>query len=262
MISLIGVDFVPVCRECQGLGWVGEPNATVCEECGGSGAVTGDVIYAIDKYATNADLILACRRLGYLRETDAILDPTYGTAGGFWKKWNPPNLNRHDIVRDGVDFRDLPYPDLSFDATVFDPPYKLAGRIANEDVDRRYGLTRYESIDGRHELMLIGIMECARVTRRHLLIKCQDQVASGRVWWQTRMCADEAELHGFTLVDMLHFWRGEGRPQPVRTRKCREPIHATGPGRPCAVCGGTGRVVSGQQHARRNYSTLLVCQRT
>ena len=65
-----------------------------------------------------------------------------------------------------------------------------------------------------------------------LLIKCQDQVVSGAVRWQTRIFADHAEAQGFQLVDALHV-QGS-RPQPDGRR---------------------------QVHARRDYSTLLVLER-
>jgi hypothetical protein len=131
-----------------------------------------------------------------------------------------------------VDFTALPWPDRFFDAVTFDPPFKLNG-TPTASVDQRYGVDVYRSREQRHDLILAGITECARVARRVLLVKCQDQVNGGKIRWQTRLFADHAEAQGFELVerfDMLGY-----RPQP--------------PGRT-------------QQHARRNYSTLLVLERS
>ena len=84
------------------------------------------------------------------------------------------------------------------------------------------------------QLIADGIDECVRVLEPNgvLLVKCQDQVCSGRVRWQTREFVGVAERAGCDLVDM--FQLGGHRPQP--------------PGRR-------------QMHARRNYSTLLVLRK-
>lgn len=189
-------------------------------------------VLAAHPWRNNAELIAACRTLGYLHDDWPTLDPTYG-RGGFWKIWRPHNLVTHDLVIDGVDFRDLPHPDGAFQAVTFDPPYKLNG-TPTAAVDSRYGVHVVASRDERHQLILDGIDECARVLAPGgwLLIKCQDQVNGGKVRWQTRMFADRAEeKHGMRLVDAL-LMLGM-RPQPPDRR---------------------------QVHARRNYSTLLVLQ--
>lgn len=61
-----------------------------------------------------------------------------------------------------------------------------------------------------------------------LLVKCQDQVVSGRVVWQTKQVA-EALGDTMRLVDELHL--PSYRPQPDGVK---------------------------QVHARRNYSTLQI----
>jgi SAM-dependent methyltransferase len=189
-------------------------------------------VLAAQPWRTNAELIADCARLGYLQTHWRTLDPTFG-RGGFWKKWRPAELVVHDMKLDGVDFTDLPHGDASFDAVVFDPPYKLNG-TPTRSVDERYGVDVVDTREARHDLIRAGIDECARVLRPGgwLLVKCQDQVNGGKVRWQTREFADHAELkHGMRLVDMLH--RLGYRPQPAGRR---------------------------QVHARRNYSTLLVFQ--
>lgn len=189
-------------------------------------------VLAATAWRTNAEMIVAVHELGYLRDDDIVLDPTYG-YGSFWKLWRPMLVTQHDLKLDGVNLCRLPHADGRFDAVVFDPPYKLNGRPTPE-VDERYGVDVRATRAERHQLILDGIDECVRVLapKGYLLLKCMDQVNGGKVRWQTREFADYAEQkHGMRLVDMLLMLGG--RPQPAGRR---------------------------QVHARRNYSTLLVLQ--
>ena len=202
--------------------------------------------------SSNADLILNASTLGYLNSTWETLDCTYG-LGRFWRKWSPdPSVfRRHDLnpekAPDGpMDFTALDYPDGRFNAVVFDPPYKLSGTSTGAGPsasDADYGVEAYRSVEATHNLARDGIRECLRVlhpgktgsreTGGFLLVKCQAQVASGRVHWQPRVFADFAEqFRGVRLVDMFHLPGHRAQPK----------------GRP-------------QVHARQNYSTLLVLRK-
>jgi SAM-dependent methyltransferase len=190
-----------------------------------------DVLAAAPR--SNADLIEAVHALGYIRDDDLVLDPTYG-LGRWWSKWHPSVLYASDIdpaksVEPAADFRDLPWADGAFDVVAFDPPYKLNGTPSGPDAD--YGVDVPATWQERHALIRAGIDECGRVLRTggYLLLKCQDQVSSGRVRWQTIEFTLHAEARGFELVDSLHLIGH--RPQPGGRR---------------------------QVHARRNLSTLLV----
>lgn len=196
-----------------------------------------DEVKAFDEYRTNGDLIAAVARLGYLRQEDFVLDPTWG-KGTFWKVWRPDLLQGSDLdpakspTGTSVDATSLPYPARHFDAVVLDPPYKLNG-TPTDAVDERYGVHETRTRAERERLILDMVAEGARLARRTLLVKGQDQVNGGKVRWQTREIVEHAEAHGFVLVDSLVMLGG--RPQP--------------PGRR-------------QVHARRNGSTLLVLERT
>jgi SAM-dependent methyltransferase len=193
-------------------------------------------VMAISDARTNAELVDQCVTLGYLHAGMRTLDPTYG-LGRFWSTWAPAQLTACDLdpakspLGRPVDFTALPWDDASFDAVVFDPPYKLNGTGGSHPSDAGYGVANSVSWRDRHGLIRAGISECARVLAPGgtLLVKCQDQVNSGTVRWQTREFADHAETLGCELVDMLHLVGY--RPQPSGRR---------------------------QVHARRNYSTLLI----
>ena len=190
-------------------------------------------ILAIADRPTNGHLIADAATLGYIG--DHVLDPTWG-HGTFWTIHRPRHLVAHDLDPDKApgghvaDMRRLPYRDGAFDTVVLDPPYKMNG-TATPEVDARYGVDVYASRADRMALILDAVTEARRVTRPggHVLVKCQDQVNGGKVRWQTDDVTRHAEALGMRKVDALLF--PSYRPQPE------------------------GR---SQQHARRNYSTLLV----
>jgi hypothetical protein len=192
-------------------------------------------VYAIGTRRDNAELIRDCATLGYLRPEWRTLDCTYG-LGRFWKLWHPTVLVASDLHPvspeiNAWDFTALPGPDREFDAVVFDPPYKLNGTGGSHASDLGYGVANNDTWQARHDLIRRGITECVRVCRPkgYVLVKCQDQVVSGRKRWQTMEFTRHAETLGCALVDMLHV-QGS-RPQPEGRR---------------------------QVHSRGDYSTLLV----
>lgn len=193
-------------------------------------------VLAYNDWPTNAHLIEDVARLGYI--TGDVLDPTFG-LGRFWKRWHPDDhghklhasdLNPMKSPGKPADFTKLPHDDETFDTVVLDPPYKLNGTPAC-DSDDAYGVNIPTRWQDRMTLLYEGTRECARVLKSggHLLVKCQDQVCSGKVRWQTHEVARVTENAGHELVDCFHMLGG--RPQPAGRR---------------------------QVHARRNASTLLV----
>ena len=194
-------------------------------------------VMAIDIYGSNAKLISACASLGYLRADAVTLDPTYG-MGTFWAAWRPDVLIAHDLdpakspTGESVDATRLPYADRSVHTIVLDPPYKLNG-TPDPAIDGRYGVHQPTRWQDRMALLGAMLAEGARVLGDgFLLVKCQDQVCSGNIGWQTIYLAQEAERAGLGLVDRLDML--SYRPQPRGTR---------------------------QVTARRNASTMLVFRR-
>jgi hypothetical protein len=196
------------------------------------GSVT---VLAATDWPTNADMIADVARLGYLRADWRTLDATFG-RGRWWTKWRPRHLVTVDRSKGDpqlrADFRNLPFPAGRFDVVAYDPPYKLNGTPGGE-VDERYGVDTPTRWQDRHTLISAGINDCTRVLRPGgmLLVKCQDQVCSGHVRWQTREFADHAEALGLRLIDRLDMLGGREQPEGRR-----------------------------QVHARRNLSSLLVLE--
>lgn len=193
------------------------------------------VVQAIGTWQNNAELIADASALGYL--DGRVLDATYG-LGRFWTKWQPAELvgcdadpaKAPDVA---ADFTRLPFRDRSFDSVVYDPPYRLNG-TPDQAFDAGYGISDYRRWQDRMDLIVRGVTSCARVADRYLLVKCQDQVCSGQVRWQTDDVTETAVAAGFRKRDRFDLVTAQ-RPQP------------------------SGR---SQKHARRNHSTLLIFQRT
>lgn len=194
-------------------------------------------VLAIGKWSNNAQLIEGAAQLGYL--DGSVIDLTYG-EGKFWSRFRPDDLLTNDLHKQAdihVDFCNTGQADQDFDAVVFDPPYKLAGRRSDRRqndglhmMDGRYGTGGdYVPLRNVQQLLVDGTTEACRISRRFVLVKCMDQVSSGRIRWQTDDVTGAATAAGFRKADSLMLKRG--RAQDKRRR---------------------------QVHARRNYSTLLV----
>jgi hypothetical protein len=198
-------------------------------------------IYAATAWATNAAMIADVHQLGYIKDGDFVLDPTYG-KGAWWRVWGPEpeDLIRKDRAGDPEwDFRDMHFLGETFDAVAFDPPYvSVGGRKSSgiHEMHEAYGMDGTPLSPGETQSDIDqGLAECFRVVKKGgiVLVKCQDYVSSGQLWPGTYLTLKNAYEVGFQLVDRLEHLSGP-RPQP--------------PGR-------------AQVHARRNYSTLFVLRR-
>lgn len=224
--------------------------------------MTGDVPAIIT--GTNVDLVHAATRLGYLREADRVVDLTYG-RGAWWRRGAPPDLTK---ITPPTDFRATGLPSSSFDVVCFDGPYRLNGTPDLGDFDERYGITEVMSWQEKHQLLRDGIDEGLRLLRGRagrargglLWVKCQDQVCSGQVRWQTRDFAAHAEqvrYEGDGVADWVGLSYAEAAAQGLEvSRRARlvDLLHLVRPVRPQPP----GRR---QVHARRNYSSLLILEK-
>lgn len=220
-------------------------------------------VLAADSWPTNAALIRAVARLGYLREHDTVLDPTFG-EGGWWKVWRPRNIVARNRAADGSDFRKLDdLTDATFDAIAYDPPYVCPGGRDTSTIKpmhERYGMNERTATDDPEfgtpaelqQMIDDGLTEMWRLVRPAetvnlhatrpngiVLVKCKDYIWGGRLWAGTHQTLCHADDLGFECWDRFEHLSGTG-PQPAFNRD--------GSPRP-------------QRHARRNLTTLLVLRR-
>ena len=197
-------------------------------------------VLAAHTWPSNGHLIADLVGVHQLDSYTKWIDPTYG-RGTWWTIWQPDNLATHDLAEDGVDFRQLPYPDSTFDAAAFDPPYVSRGGrttagAALTDTNDRYGLVDAPRTPaGVQQLINDGLTELHRVVKHRglVLVKCQDYITSGGFWPGAILTVNHALSAGFRLVDRAVFVQQSVRPQPHDSQK----------------------------HLRRNVSDLLILRR-
>ncbi len=212
--------------------------------------MTDELVYAAQSWPTNAAMIADCHKLGYLKDDDYILDPTYG-RGTWWRVWRPSltgmligHVWREFLTDDGDDhwdFRAMWYNDEEFDAVAFDPPYVSVGGRSTSGLNgmhAAYGMDGAPMTpQGVQDDIYDGLSECFRVVKKGgiVLVKCQSYVTSGKLWPGLFLTWGYAtSVLGFQLIDHLIHISGP-RPQPL----------GRGP----------------QKHARRNQSDLLILKR-
>jgi hypothetical protein len=217
----------------------------------------GEQVRATYPWKTNADLLYDVWKLGYV--TGFIYDATPGDSPN--SMWSRELTDDHGVAMLGIeeihlntnksDFRHFSFEDKAWDTVFFDPPFKLNGNPSGlPELSQRYGVNVPARWEARHKLIVHGFIESLRISKR-VLVKCQDQVVSGRIRWQTdmlKLVADGGYLnvidHGidgaFTaaprakLVDRFDML-GHHIPQPMKGRE--------------------------QKHAHARPSTLLVFER-
>ena len=121
----------------------------------------------------------------YAQDGCKIADVTYGN-GNFWKK---VDLAKYDFypsdIKTGIDFRNLPYKNNSFDIVVLDPPYMHSSSTPIIDtLDKTYRNNKRGGWGTKyvHQLYWEGMQEAHRTLNVNgiALIKCQDQIESGK----------------------------------------------------------------------------------
>jgi hypothetical protein len=223
-------------------------------------------------FRDNAELIAHVARLGYL--DGSVLDATYG-LGTFWKDFKPETLVTNDLYKPADkawDFLDLPCRGGEYDTVVYDPDYKLNGTPALEEMDARYGVDGdMVNREKRLDKMTVGAIECYRVARKFLLVKCMDMVEGGKIRWQSDLVTRAVEDVGGEKVArfMLHYvpmpqppsWRATPLDGKVKPRTFRSG-NAERDARLWVTEQGGGEVAQNRQvTAANNYSSLLVFKR-
>jgi hypothetical protein len=214
------------------------------------------------RWPSNAAMIAeAVVPLGYI--TGDVLDATYGLKHVFWKQYRPESLTTNDLnapADHAFDFRHLPDEWWGeFETVVFDPPYKLNGTPAMGDMDNRFGTADEHgklNREGKLAMILGGALECWRLRPRWLLVKCMDQVEGGKMRWVTMMATAALGENGARLKDRFDLLSTPMAQPPRKCPACRG-IESES----CETCDGAGKVPCRQDHARANYSSLLVFTR-
>lgn len=204
-----------------------------------------DLVLAATTWPTNAAMISDCARLGYLKREAVTLDPTWG-KGKWWTDWCPQYFTRHDkYTLDGVDFRDLPHADGSFEQIGYDPPYVCPGGLKSSTTKRMhadYGMSSggvaieaerdFKTPAQLQTIMNDGLTEMARVlgAKGVVVMKCKDYIWGGKLHEGTYETRKHAESLGLRIVDRLEHLSIKPGPQSQ----------------------------TAQDHARRNLSTLFV----
>lgn len=152
---------------------------------------------------TNADLIPHILTM-YGKPGMVVADVTYGN-GVFWRNVDTTQFDfRPTDIETGTDLRRLPYDDHSIDLLVLDPPYMHYSLGAKASIDQCYKgtLVSHESV---MRLYTGGILEAARVLHQGglILIKCQDEIESGRQHFSHAELLDLLDLLGFQTVDLF-----------------------------------------------------------
>lgn len=234
-------------------------------------------VRTVTEWPTNGHMIADMHRMGWIRDTDRVIDLTYG-LGVFWSVWRPERLVAHDlnpVKGDGVDWRALPDEDGSADVIVFDGPYAAPGGRATSTIDDmhdRFGMrTMPRNPEEAHAYLCTAFPEIVRVLRpkvlRHpdprfrtgglALVKCMDYVWGGRYRRAVDALINEAERHGLMLLDMAIYVDEPGPQPPCRVCHGGKTLddHSLG-AKPCPKCDGTGK--HPQSHLRSNCSNLLI----
>jgi len=211
------------------------------------GVATSDVVMSAH-ISGNAEVFAQILDL-HVPEGAKIADVTYG-KGVFWKNVDKScyGIFPTDIAT-GIDCRNLPYEDESFDAIVIDPPY-MEGLLRNSKnhkagtgshaTFRDYYSNGDEESHGNSkwhgavtDLYYKAGEEAVRILKSNgiAIVKCQDEVSANRQWLTHVEIINYYEKIGFYTKDLFVVVR-QNRAAISRLKK--------------------------QVHARKNHSYFLV----
>lgn len=212
------------------------------------GVATTDLVMSA-YVGNNADVFPTVLHL-HVPEGSKVADVTYG-KGVFWRKIDIDKYDLHPSdIADGIDCRDLPYENASFDCLVFDPPYMEGFFRSNDSIKAGAGTHNAfrEHYSNGHEaprhggakwhaavvdLYVEGGREAYRVLRDRgvFIVKCQDEVSANR--------------QNLTHVEVINAYAETGF-------FCKDLFVVVRPNKP-----GMSRLLK-QVHARKNHSYFLV----
>lgn len=167
---------------------------------------------------TNAQAVAQLAALGFCPEP--VIDTTYG-RGKFWTVHRPDDLFTNDLRTPADMAHDYrrPWPRVMlrrFATVVFDPPYKLNGTPTDDD---RYGVDEPAAMTERLASIVTGLGFAATLVAPggYLWVKYQDQVACGRMQWQSDLITRGLGGADFTREARMFVHTG-ARPQRSQKR--------------------------------------------
>jgi hypothetical protein len=165
---------------------------------------------------TNAQALAELAELGWLTDTDEVLDLTIGSNAGFWKRYRPPCLvtNDHDVSIDAdlhLDGTRTGLPDDWCDVAAWDPPYGYRG-TSTFTTDGQYGIATYSSSKAIDDRLAAGAAEAVRISRRLTLVKCQDSNVASAFHDQTAIATRALTDAGADVIGKLHVNGGRAQP--------------------------------------------------
>jgi hypothetical protein len=160
-------------------------------------------------WGDSADVIERVAAL-YFKPGDEIADLTYG-KGAFWRKIDTAQYEFYpsDVItcpQALYDVRELPYRDDSFDVDVLDLPFSHnPGRCSFESNYRNVETTEGLNHDGIMQLYEAGMTEAMRILKPNglLLLKCQDEIESGKQRWSHIEVYEIAKRLGMVVQDLF-----------------------------------------------------------
>lgn len=240
------------------------------------------LVLAAQPWPTNAELIRDIAKLGIISIDVPLLDVTY-ERGIWWQLWRPHDLTALNRPIDGTDFRNLAYPDNSWMQVAYDPPYAAQGSKTTttmSEYNGRYGRDVVASDpESVQDLINDGLTEMWRITAPGGIVLCKsmEYVWNAEIWLGTHWTLTHALSLGFMVEERFEMISTTASPQPKRSicLRCAAPIqrrhdhetwtdlvrsttestvcrrpHPFLPHRPTPG-------YSGQDHASRNFSTML-----
>lgn len=156
----------------------------------------------------NADLFPDVLRL-YVPEGSVVADVTWG-KGVFWQNVDVTKYVLHATdMSTGTDARKLPYADGSHRAVVLDPPYIYNPKdTVKASISQPYQVNQSTGFRTVHEVLTFykeAMFEAKRVLTPDgvLIVKCQDQIMSGKQCWMHVEIQRMGEKLGLYLEDLF-----------------------------------------------------------
>jgi hypothetical protein len=171
-----------------------------------SGKTESSPIITTAQVGNNADLFPDILSL-YVPEGSVVADVTFG-KGVFWRNVDISKyVFKPSDLKDGIDFRSLPYEDGSLDALVLDPPYMHDGKTVHRALNENYR-NNHEPTKSHASVIRLycgGILEAARVLKKNgvIIVKCQDETESRKQRLSHVELIQLLGLLGFELMDQF-----------------------------------------------------------